>query len=413
MAIPTRELIILGAGTAGTMMAWTLPRALPAGWRVTVIDPDPTHIYQPGLLFVPFGTYSPDEIVRSRRSTLPPNVRWIEHAVTGVDHEGKSITLAGGEELSYDVLIIATGTRTVPEALDGLTDASVWKRKAFDFYTMEGAIGLRDKLRSFSGGRVVVNFAEMPIKCPVAPMEMAFLLEAWCTEQGIRDDVELQFVTPLDGAFTKPVAAATIGSLLDSRGIEVVPDFAAQKVDGDALVAWDGRRMDFDILIETPPHRGSQLFDGHALADELAFIRVDKHTLQSVVHDDVFALGDATDCPTSKAGSVAHFQGEALLDNIVRHISGRPVQPTFDGHANCFVETGHEKALLLDFNYTTQPLPGQFPMAGMGPFTLLGESRINHYGKLAFRWIYWNLLLNGRGMPVDARMLMAGKRGAA
>jgi sulfide:quinone oxidoreductase len=352
--------------------------------------------------------------LRPLRHVLPGrNVRWIEHAVTGVDHEGKSITLAGGEELSYDVLIIATGTRTVPEALDGLTDASVWKRKAFDFYTMEGAIGLRDKLRSFSGGRVVVNFAEMPIKCPVAPMEMAFLLEAWCTEQGIRDDVELQFVTPLDGAFTKPVAAATIGSLLDSRGIEVVPDFAAQKVDGDALVAWDGRRMDFDILIETPPHRGSQLFDGHALADELAFIRVDKHTLQSVVHDDVFALGDATDCPTSKAGSVAHFQGEALLDNIVRHISGRPVQPTFDGHANCFVETGHEKALLLDFNYTTQPLPGQFPMAGMGPFTLLGETRINHYGKLAFRWIYWNLLLNGRGMPVDARMLMAGKRGAA
>jgi len=417
MAQPTRELIILGAGTAGTMMAWTLPRALPDNWRVTVIDPDPQHIYQPGLLFVPFGIYAPGEIVKPRRATLPPGVRWIEQGVQRVDSDAKLVVLDGGESLSWDVLIAATGCRTVPKALDGLSEPGVWNRSAFDFYTLQGAVGLRDRLRSFGGGRIVVNPAEMPIKCPVAPMEMAFLLEAWATEQGIRDDVEIQFVTPLDGAFTKPVASATLGDLLASRNIEVVADFAASKVEGDAqggsLLGWDGRKADFDILVETPPHRGSTLFDDSPLADELAYVRVDKNTLQSVVHEDVFALGDATDCPTSKAGSVAHFQAEALLENLVRHVSGRPVLPSFDGHANCFVETGHDKAILLDFNYKTQPLPGQFPLAGVGPFTLLGESRVNHYGKLAFRWVYWNLLLPGKGMPIDARMLMAGKRGAA
>jgi len=417
MALPTRELVILGAGTAGTMMAWTLPRTLPDGWRVTVIDPDPQHIYQPGLLFIPFGWYAPGEIVKTRRSTLPPGVRWIEQGVDRVDSDAKTVVLKNGEALSWDLLIVSTGCRTVPEALEGLTTEGVWNQSAFDFYTLEGAVGLRDKLRSFKGGRIVVNPAEMPIKCPVAPLEMAFLLEAWATEQGIRDDVDISFVTPLDGAFTKPVAAATLGNLLAQRGINVVADFAASEVqggpEGGSLKGWDGRSVDFDLLVSTPPHRGSSLFDNSGLADELAYVRVDKRTLQSVVHDDVFALGDATDCPTSKAGSVAHFQAESLLENLERHIGGRAVQPTFDGHANCFVETGHDKAILLDFNYDTQPLPGDFPLAGAGPFKLLGESRMNHWGKLAFRWVYWNLLLPGKGMPIDARMLMAGKRGAA
>ncbi len=416
MALPTRELVILGAGTAGTMMAWLLLPRLPAGWHVTVVDPSTTHIYQPGLLFVPFGTYSPESIVRERSRTLPPEARWERTAVRTVDHEAKTVHLADGRSLAYDVLISATGCRTVPESTPGLTGAG-WNESAFDFYTLEGAVALRDRLRSFSGGRVVVNPVEMPIKCPVAPLEMAFLLDAHFTAQGIRDDVELTFVTPLDGAFTKPVAAAHLGDLLASRDIEVVTDFATGEVEGEPtggrLISHDGRTVDHNLLVSTPPHRGSAAMDDSGLADELAYVRVDRHTLQSVVHEDVFALGDGTDCPTSKAGSVAHFQAEVLVENVLRHIHGQPVRPDFDGHANGVIETGHDKAILLDFNYEVQPLPGDFPLPGIGPFRLLGENHANHWGKLAFRWIYWNLLLPGKGLPLDHRMLMAGKRGAA
>lgn len=416
MPTPSRQLVILGAGTAGTMMAWLLLPRLPDGWQITVVDPSTEHIYQPGLLFVPFGTYTADSILRPRRSTLPPEVPWVQRAVKSVDSEAKVVVLDDDSSLPYDILIAATGCRTVPESLPGLA-AGGWNQSAFDFYTLEGAVGLREALAGFSGGRITVNPTEMPIKCPVAPMEMVFLLDAFFTERGQRDDVELTYVTPLDGAFTKPVAAAHLGALLASRNIEVVTDFAAAEVQADArggaLISHDGRAIDHDLLVATPPHRGAAALDDSPLADELAFVRVHKNTLQSVVHEDVFALGDGTDCPTSKAGSVAHFQAEVLVENVLRHIHGQSVRPDFDGHANCFIETGHDKAILLDFNYATEPLPGDFPLPVLGPFRLLGESHANHWGKLAFRWIYWNLLLPGKGLPLDHRMLMAGKRGAA
>ncbi len=412
----SRNLVILGAGTAGTLMSWQLSRKLPVNWTVTVIDPDPVHIYQPGLLFVPFGTYHPDDIVRPRGKSLPPNVAWVQAGVRTVDSDAKTVTLEDDTVIAWDLLIIATGSRIVPEELDGLT-GETWRNSAFDFYTLDGAVALRDRMASFKGGRIVVNPAEMPIKCPVAPMEFAFLADAWARETGIRNDVEVTFVTPLDGAFTKPVASRTLGDFLASRNINVVTDFNASEVQGDAatgsLHSHDGRSVDFDLLVSIPPHRGAAFLDNNALTDESAWVRVNKHTLQSVVHDDVFAIGDATDCPTSKAGSVAHFQAEVLIENILRHINGHSPLPGFDGHANCFIETGHQKAMLLDFNYTTEPLPGEFPLPNAGPFTLLGESHINHWGKLAFRWIYWNLLLPGKGMPLDHRMLMLGKRGAA
>lgn len=416
MALPTRELVILGAGTAGTMMAWLLLPRLPAGWRITVVDPSTTHLYQPGLLFLPFDIYTPQGIVRDRKRTLPPEVTWVTAAMKAVDETAKTVTLDDGNVLKYDVLISATGCRTVPESLPGLSEGG-WGTSAFDFYTLEGSVGLRDRLRRFDGGRVVVNPVEMPIKCPVAPLEMVFLLDAHFTNLGIRDDVQLTYVTPLDGAFTKPVAAAHLATLLAARNIDVVTDFACGEVQGSAtggrIVSHDDRTVDYDVLVSTPPHRGADALDNSELTDELAYVRVDRHTLQSVVHEDVFALGDGTDCPTSKAGSVAHFQAEVLVENVLRHIHGQPVRPDFDGHANCFIETGHDKAILLDFSYDVEPLPGDFPLPGIGPFRLLGESHVNHWGKLAFRWVYWNLLLPGKGLPLDHRMLMAGKRGAA
>jgi sulfide:quinone oxidoreductase len=409
-----REILILGGGTAGSMMANKLVRAVPEGYRVTVVDKDDRHIYQPGLLFVPFGTYRPDEIVKPRGNLLDPGVRYVRATLDRIDPASKVVALVGGEQLRYDLLIVATGSDIHPEATPGLTGPG-WRESAFDFYSLEGATALAAALERFPGGRVVVQVMDMPIKCPVAPMEFSFLADAFFSERGLRSRVEMTYVTPLDGAFTKPKAAAAFGGLMAERDIAVVTEFVASGVDGErrVLTAFDGREIPYDLLVTVPVHGGAAAIGASGLGDPMGFVPTHKHTLQALQHEDVFVLGDATDLPTSKAGAVAHFQGDVLFHNVMRWIDDQPPLPLFDGHANCFIETGYGKAMLIDFNYETEPLPGRFPLPGLGPFTLLEESRVNHLGKLAFKWVYWNMLVKGKELPLDHRMLTAGKWSAA
>ncbi len=406
-----KRILILGAGTGGTMMANKLVRALGGdGWRVTVVDRGDTHVYQPGLLFVPFGQYRPEEIVKPHNRLLDPAVELRLGEIDRIAPDERVVYLTGGEKLPYEVLIVATGSRIVPESTQGLTGHG-WGDTAFDFYTLEGATALRDKLAAFKGGRLVLNVVEMPIKCPVAPLEFLFLAEAFFTERGLRDKVEIVYATPLEGAFTKPKASAALGGMLDARGIKVIGDFSASEVDGErrVLKAFDGRETDYDLLVTIPMHGGAEAITRSQMGDGGGWLPTHKHTLQSRDFANVFALGDATDLPSSKAGAVAHFQSEVLFDNVLRYVGGKELDPGFDGHANCFIETGYGKAMLIDFNYQTEPLPGRFPLPGVGPFTLLEESATNHWGKLAFKWLYWNVLLDGKELPLDHRMLMAGK----
>jgi sulfide:quinone oxidoreductase len=406
-----KQVVILGAGTAGTMMANKLVRALPATeWKITVVDRDDVHIYQPGLLFVPFGTYRPEQVVRRRKPLVDASV---DCRLTGIDRvapDEKTVYLQGGEKLRYDILIVATGSRIMPESTPGLTGVG-WKDSAFDFYTYEGAVSLARKLERFEGGRLVVNVVEMPIKCPVAPLEFLFLADAYFTGRGIRNKVEIVYATPLEGAFTKPKASAAFGDMLARRGISVIGDFAASEVDGSKRVlrSYDGRETNYDLLVTVPSHAGAEVISRSGMGDGSGWLPTHKHTLQSAKWPEVFAIGDATDLPSSKAGAVAHFQSEVLFENILRFARGAALAPSFDGHANCFIETGYGKAMLIDFNYNTEPLPGRFPLPGVGPFTLLEESSVNHWGKLAFEWVYWNVLLAGKELPLDHRMLTAGK----
>lgn len=408
-----KDVLILGAGTGGTIMANHLARRLPSSWRITVVDRDDDHIYQPGLLFVPFGMNDPADLVRPRQRWLPDRARLVLGEIDRIDPDAKAVRLADGTPLPYDILVVATGTRLAHEATPGLTGPG-WGATAHDFYSLEGARALAEALQGFTEGRLVLDVVDMPIKCPVAPLEFALLAEAYFTDRGLRDAVEIVYATPLDGAFTKPRAARALGDLLDRRGIELVTDFQADTVDGEAraLTAYDGRALHYDLLVTVPAHRGSPAVEKSGIGDGAGFLPTDRHTLQSRVHPDIFALGDCTDLPTSKAGSVAHFQAEVLVENILRHIAGRSPLPDYDGHANCFIETGHDKAILIDFGYDVEPLPGRFPLPGLGPFTLLEESHVNHWGKQAFRWVYWHLLLPGHPIPIDHRLLMAGKRRA-
>jgi sulfide:quinone oxidoreductase len=407
-----RRLVILGGGTGGTIMANRLRgEYADEALSITVVDQDDHHVYQPGLLFVPFGLADPEEITRTRHRQFHSGVDFLRAEIDRVDVDLDRVHLLDGTVLDYDVLIVATGARLVPEETEGMLGEG-WMEKVFTFYTPEGAAALADALESFEGGRLVINLVDMPIKCPVAPLEFAFLADWYFTDRGIRDQIELVYVTPLDGAFTKPVASATLGSLLAEKGVELVTEFNTGEVDGAGgrLVSYDEREVPFDLLVTVPVHSGAAYVGrSPGLGDDLDFVPTDERTLQSKARANVFAIGDATAVPASKAGSVTHFEGEVLTENVRRFLAGEELVAGFDGHANCFIETGFHKALLIDFNYDTEPLPGHFPTAA-GPLPLLRESRLNHLGKLMFQWLYWHVLLPGRDLPgVGAELSMSGK----
>ncbi|MFZ5628485.1 MAG: type III sulfide quinone reductase, selenoprotein subtype [Spirochaetota bacterium] len=403
------KVVILGAGTGGCIMAnRLLKQAKRSELAITVIDPAQQHLYQPGLLFLPFGQTTEKKILRPNRRFFSRGVSLIEQPVQSLDASARSVTLGDGSVIHYDVLIIATGTKTAPEETEGLMGEG-WYTNRFDFYTLEGSRRLAAALKNFAGGHLVINIVDMPIKCPVAPLEFAFLADAYFKKRGIRDKVRISYVTPLDAAFTKPVAAKVFGDFLLHKGIEIVPEFNTGRVEGNQLISWDERTVDFDLLVSVPLHSGADFLKGNDIADDLGFVRVNKATLQSEKYPEIFSLGDATNVPTSKAGAVAHFEAESLSDNILRYIRKEPLQADFDGHANCFIETGHGKATLIDFSYDTEPLPGKFPYAGIGPLKLLKETRMNHWGKLAFRLIYWYILLPARWLPIGRHFSMKGK----
>ncbi len=406
-----RRLLVLGAGTAGTMAVNKLrPRLSAQEWKITVVDPDDTHYYQPGYLFIPFGIYRPDEVTKPRKRFLPTGVDLVTTAVDRIVADENHVLLTDGSRLDYDYLIIATGTTPRPDQTPGM-DEGEFRKSIHEFYTYEGAVALAEKLRGWQGGRLVVHITEMPIKCPVAPLEFTFLADAYFSEQGMRDQVEITYVTPLEGAFTKPVSSKYLGDMLDERKVALEADFMLERIDPEAktLISYDEREIPFDLLVTVPINMGSDMIARSGLGNDLNYVAVDKETLLSKKYDNVFAIGDASDIPASKAGSVAHFAMDLFPENFLRHVQGLQMTHKFDGHANCFIETGHGKGLLIDFNYETEPLPGKYPLPGIGPFSLLKETEMNHWGKVMFRWIYWNILLPGKELPVPALMSMAGK----
>lgn len=391
-------------------MARTMARKLDRReWNVIVVDKDHAHYYQPGFLFIPFGMYKPSDVILPKKTFIPRNVEMVWSYIELIEPEEQRVILTEGKRvIHYDELVVATGVDIRPDQTEGLEAG--WGKNIFDFYTYQGSVSLAEALKNFNGGRLVINLSEMPVKCPVAPLEFIFLADWYFRQRGIRNKVELVYSTPLPDAFTKPRANAQLGPMFEKRGLKLEADFAIMEADSDKGVirSFDGREIPFDLLVSVPTNMGAEVIERSGMGDDLNYVPVDKFTLQSKQWENVWAVGDATNIPASKAGSVTHFQHEIAAENILSHIHGETPHAQFDGHSLCYIESGAGKAILIDFNYDVEPVEGTYPVPGIGPFQLLKETTLNHWGKLVFRPMYWAMML-GINVPLPSKMSTAGK----
>ena len=404
-----KNLVVLGYGAGGTMVATKLREKLEESeWKITVIDRDWQHHYQPGWLFIPFGIYTQEECVKPKLDFVLKGIDFVLDEVTNIDPVKKRIKTKKGH-YDYDWLVVATGCRIMPGEVEGMIEGR--RGDIQDYYTPEGAVALHKKWKYFKKGRIVLNIAEMPIKCPVAPLEFIFMADWFFTVNGVRKDIELELVTPLSGAFTKPMASAALTKLCEEKNIKITPNFDIAEVNASAkiITSAKGDEVNYDLLVAIPPNFGAQVIIDSEIGDPMGYIDTDNGTLKAKKYENMYVVGDATNVPTSKAGAVAHYESDIIVMNLIRELDGQEPLPEFDGHSTCFIVTGYEKASLIDFNYKVEPLPGKYPFPGLGPFTLLGESYVNYWGKMMFKWVYFNMMLKGKELPLEPQMFMAGK----
>ena len=403
-----KKIVVLGAGTGGTIISNNLRRHLPEDWEITVIDRDDRHIYQPGMLFVPFGLQKPKTLVRSRTKYIISGVNFVIDEITHIDPEAKKVKTKN-HTFFYDFLVISTGCRIAPEENDGLMDA--WGKNAFSFYTVEADEVLCKRLKEIDGGKVVMNIAELPFKCPVAPIEFVFLADWYFTKRGIRNKVDIELVTPLSGAFTKPKASAVFIESAKSKNIKITTNYELNAVNGKEkyIESVQGDKIKFDTLVIVPSTIGDEVITNSGMDDGIGYVPTHHNTLKALKHDGIYVIGDATNVPTSKAGSVAHYEADVVVFNIMSEIHGVKPEEIYDGHSTCFIVYSKGTSSLIDFNYKIEPLHGKFPAPKLGPFTLLKETKMNWQGKLGFEWLYWNVLLAGRHLGAPPTLVMAGK----
>jgi sulfide:quinone oxidoreductase len=361
------------------MTANRLRRLLPAdAASITVVDRDDVHVYQPGLLFVPFGLADASRLVRSRQRQLARDIVFVEEDVARVDAAASEVVLGDGSVLPFDVLIVATGARLVPEQTAGMTGPG-WLDTVLHFYTPEGASATADALRAFDGGRLVVSVVDLPVKCPDAAVDFTLLTDRLLRERGLRARTELVFATPLDGAFVGPALSRSANSVLERARVRLVTDFDVDAVDGAARVlrGSDGRREPFDLLVTVPLHAGAA-FVGRStgLGDDAGFVLADPHTMQARVAPNVFAIGDATSLACWSPDASSRYAAATLAYNVGRFLAREPLGELFDGHSNGFVE----------------PRLGQRPR------------ELDAHGRLLFEELYWHSLLSGReSLDLDPR----------
>ena len=373
------EIVILGGGVGGTLAANLLSDALGNAARVTVVDPTGMHAYQPGYLYVALGQANGRWLARDERLLLRKKVQLAIETATRVDPERRIVETARGTTIPYDYLILATGSRLTPEAIPGMIQG------AHEFYSLEGAIRLREELRRFRGGKVLVGVAGIPYKCPPAPVEFTLMLEDQLRHRGLRECSSVTLLAPLNRAFTVEAASKLVAPIMEKRGIGLQTFFNVESVDPAkrTVTSLEGEELPYDLLVLVPPHRGQTVIEASGLGDAGGWIPTDRFTLAHKAHERIFAIGDATDLPISKSGSTAHFQAPVVASRIASLVKGTAPKETYAGRVMCFLETGHGKATSLRFDYEHPPKP---PV----------PSAIWHIGKWMFNRLYWHSVPQGR-----------------
>ena len=373
------EVVVLGGGVGGTLAANLLSKELRRDAHVTVVDPTGMHVYQPGFLYLALGQANGRWLARDERTLLRDDVDLVVDGAERIDLSAGTVTIERGSTIPFDHLVVATGARLTKDTVPGLVEGS------FDFYSLDGALRLREALRTFRGGRIKVGIAGIPNKCPPAPVEFVFMLDEYLRHRGIRDRSEITLLSPLNRAFTIEAASKLVQPLLDERGIALETFFNVEAVDptSNTVLSLEGDKAEYDLLVLVPPHRGQQVVENSGLGDAGGWVPTDRTTLQHAEHERVFAIGDATNLPISKSGSTAHFEAPVVASRIASLVRGTAPKANYGGRVMCFLETGGRKATALRFDYEHPPVP---PKPG----------RIWHMAKWMFNRLYWETVPKGR-----------------
>ena len=373
------EVVILGGGVGGTIVANLVAKRSSGRAHVTVVDTTGIHVYQPGFLYVAIGQEQPSALRRPEAKLLRPDVSLVVDRATGVDPVARKVQLESGRTLRYDQLLLATGSRTVMDEVPGATEAH-------DFYTMDGAVRLFDALKEFEGGTIVIGVAGIPYKCPPAPVEFVFLLDDYLRARGIREKAQIKLLSPLNRAFTIEATSKMVQPILAERGIELIGFFNVESVDPVAktVSSLEGETVAYDLLVLVPPHRGQRVIEDSGLGDERGWVSVDKNTLKHTKFEHIWAIGDTTNIPISKSGSVAHYEATIAADEIVAELKGEaPPAHVYDGKVTCFLETGRGQATTISFDYDHPPVSP-------------APARRWHWAKALFNKTYWHTVPQGR-----------------
>jgi len=373
------EVVILGGGVGGTIVANLVAKQSAGRAHVTVVDATGIHVYQPGFLYVAVGQEKPSALQRPEKQLLRHDVSLVVDRATRVDPVGRQVQLESGATLPYDQLLLATGSRTVMSEVPGGV-------AAHDFYTMAGAGRLLRRSRAFQEGTIVIGVAGIPYKCPPAPVEFVFLLDDYLRGRGIRDKVQIKLLSPLNRAFTIEATSKLVQPILAERGIELTGFFNVESVDpvGRTVTSLEGETVSYDLLVLVPPHRGQKVIEDSSLGDERGWVPVDKNTLKHTKFERIWAIGDATSIPISKSGSVAHYEASVAAAEISAAVNGEaPPAHVYDGKVMCFLETGQGQATTIRFDYDHPPVSPS-------------PARRWHWAKALFNKTYWHTVPQGR-----------------
>jgi sulfide:quinone oxidoreductase len=369
------KILVVGGGMGGTILSNNLARRLAPELRsgkaqLTMLTASDKHMYQPGLLYLALGRMTPDELYRDQASLLEPGIELQVDPVETFELDKNQVKTKGGKTHAYDILVIATGSRPAPEMIPGLAE------NAEQFYTEQTAVKMFKRLQAFQGGRVVIAMG-VPHKCPMAPLEITFMLHDYFKDRGIRDKVQLHYTYPVGRVHSLEPVAKWAQPEFDRLGITYETLFNMKEVDGKNQVvkSEEGGEAKYDLLITIPVHKGMEVIEKNKLGQG-GFIPTNKTKLTMEGHPNVYVIGDTTNIPISKAGSTVHYQAETLGENIAAIVKlGQPVRE-HDGKVFCFIEVGKDRATYAQFDYTTPPDPKP-------------PTKAVHWFKMAYNKLYW------------------------